>query len=76
MLREDVNLPGGGPAVQRLNDVLRKSMAAQSEARYATAGAMRVELTSALAACPPIGIPRTRSPQADLGQTDTRSMGA
>ena len=75
MLREDANLAGDGPAIARLNAVVRRGLAADPERRYQSAGEMRRDLASALAACPPMGMAQ-RHGQADSGQLDTRSLGA
>ncbi|HEY1338364.1 MAG TPA: protein kinase [Bryobacteraceae bacterium] len=72
MLREDLELSAEGPAAARLQVVLRRSLAADPERRFQSAGDMRRELGPALAACPPL----VSSRLADSGETDTRSMGA
>ena len=75
MLREDAYVAGEGPAIARLNAVVRRCLAADPERRYQSAGQMRRELASALAGCPAIGIAQRHGP-ADSGQMDTRSLGA
>ena len=55
MLRGEVRLPGEGPEVRRLEEVLRKCLARDPRDRFARVADLESELLPALEDCPPLG---------------------
>jgi hypothetical protein len=65
MEREGFRLPGDAPGVRRLNDALRRALAASPTRRYASAEEMQSELVAALRACHPLTPPDEPALDAD-----------
>ena len=64
------HLPGAAAEILRLDAVLRRSLAPDPAARFASVAEMRRDLVEALLACPPL--PAAAPPD---DQQDTRTMG-